>query len=324
MLALVVVALAAGAAGGIVAVQEPSSTAPGDDPPGVLERTDPRTRPQPAGLVYGSSAGAAAFRSAGALVVAGRDNYADKPFRRVSAAGGTVLVYLDPVIDNAYGRYHRLLLQASSCGPRAARWPGNLRANRWGHLVDFRPGSVVQQKLECVLETMVRENPHMAGWFVDDVGSRSWFPDIDWETFAGKDAYRAGAIELTRTFREVADRYGLVFVVNGTWSAGDGGGYPDPDVHGNSLADGGVVEHHDDQIAFFGPYGCSRQWAAQSPVTRGHAIMYAVTKSRSGTDAYVGSGCYAYVGQQQHYGETAAPWGPFHPNDLPSGVAGTG
>ena len=64
---------------------------------------------------------------------------------------------------------------------------------------------------------MVSENPQTGGWFADDVGSRSWYPGIDWQTWgsANQRAYRAGAIRLTETFRKVADRHGLVFLVNG-------------------------------------------------------------------------------------------------------------
>ncbi|MGY1688497.1 hypothetical protein ACI8AK_23200, partial [Geodermatophilus sp. SYSU D00867] len=187
------------------------------------------------------------------------------------------------------------------------------------HLTDFRVGSVLQAKLRCVLETMVVENPHMAGWFADDLGSRSWFPGIDWADFPDKAAYREGAIALTQTFRSVADQHGLVFIVNGTWSANDGGGYPNPAKSGNALADGGFVEHHDGNIDFFGPYGCSSQWAAQSPVTRGEAINFAVTRTAAGRVEYADSGCFAYVNQQTDY-TGVAPWGPFHPTGLPSRV----
>ena len=276
---------------------------------------------QPAAIVYDSTAGAAAYARPGGLVVAGRDNYEDQVFKDVSAAGGTTLVYLDAIIDNSYGRYHQLLINNSVCGPATTRWPGNYRANDYGYLNDFRVGSVLQQKLPCVLHTMVRENPHMAGWFADDLGSRSWFPQINWSTFPDKQAYRDGAIALTRTFRSVADQHGLVFLVNGTWSANDGGGYPAANTHGNALADGGFVEHHDGQIGFFGPYACSDQWAAQSPVTRGTAFNYAVTSSPAGTREYVDSGCYAYVHQQSDYNTVPAPWGPFRATNLPSRVA---
>ncbi|GAB3318749.1 hypothetical protein GCM10027451_37970 [Geodermatophilus aquaeductus] len=242
-------------------------------------------------------------------------------FKNVSAAGGHVLVYMDAVIDNPQGRYHQLLNSSSACGAATSRWPGNHQANQWGYLNDFRVGSVLQSKLECVLETMVRENPHMAGFFADDLGSRSWFPDLNWGAFPDKQAYRDGAIALSQTFRRVADRHGLIVIVNGTWSANDGGGYPNASQHGNALADGGFVEHHDGQIAFFGPYGCAAQWADQSAVTRGTAFMYAVTTSRAGRDEYANSGCYAYVNEQSasSYGY-APPWGTFHATGLPTRV----
>ena len=79
-------------------------------------------------------------------------------------------------------------------------------------------------------------------------------------------------------------------------------------------------EHHDGQIAYFGPYGCSPQWAARSaPVTNGKAFNYAVTNTAAGRDEYVGSNCYAYVNQQSDYAGVA-PWGSFHPTGLPSRV----
>lgn len=262
---------------------------------------------QAAGIIYGPAVAALPYAHADGLVVAGRDNYGHPAFEMVADAGGTVLLYLDPVIDNPHGRYHSLLLHASECGPEADRWPGPVRANEYGDLVDFRVGSQLQEKLECVLEIMVAENPHMSGWFVDDVGSRSWFPGFDWNAWSAADqqAYRDGAIAVTRTFRRVADRHGLVFIVNGTWGAGelasDGGGYPNPDEHGNALADGGFVEHHDGEINYFGPYACSSQWARESGVTQGRAMHYAVTHTTEGLREYVESGCYAFVNRQSDY-----------------------
>ena len=110
--------------------------------------------------------------------LAGRDNYPGQGFKDVSAAGGSVLIYLDPMIDNAHGRYHDMLINQSVCGPATSRWPGSPKANSWGYLNDFRVGSVLRRKLPCVLEKMVEENPHMAGWFADDLGSRSWFRGV--------------------------------------------------------------------------------------------------------------------------------------------------
>lgn len=275
---------------------------------------------QSAGLAYGSTSGVTAYAHSGGLVVAGRDNYQAQAFKDVSSRGGSVLIYLDAMIDNKYGRYHDMLNNASSCGPATSRWPGSYSANSYGYLNDFRVGSTLQSKLACVLEAMVTENPHMAGWFADDLGSRSWFPALNWSSFPDKAAYRAGAIALTQTLRTVANRHGLIVIVNGTWSAGDGGGYPDANQAGNALADGGFVEHHDGQIGYFGPYGCSAQWAAQSPVTQGKAFNYAVTSSASGLTEYRNSNCFAYVHQQSGYDSVPAPWGGFHATGLPSRV----
>jgi hypothetical protein len=281
--------------------------------------------PQAAGIFYGEASGVLQYAHPGSLVVAGREDYSDKAFRDVSAAGGTVLIYLNPMIDNMVGRYHRMLFDRSACGPATSLWPGDYKANAWGYLNDFRVGSVLQRKLECVLENMVSENPHMAGWFADDVGSRSWYPGIDWDTWgkANQEAYRAGAVALVKTFRTVADRHGLLLLVNGTWGAGSlasaGGGYPDMGEHGNALADGGFVEHHDGQLEYFGPYACSAQWAAESPVTKGKAFNYAVTMTAAGFAEYRDSHCFAYVNQQPDY-DGAPAWGTFHRTGLPSRV----
>ncbi len=59
---------------------------------------------QSAALVYDRFNGSlSAYARPGGLVVAGRANYAHRKFKKTSAAGGTVLIYLDCVIDNAYG-----------------------------------------------------------------------------------------------------------------------------------------------------------------------------------------------------------------------------
>jgi len=274
---------------------------------------------QAASLVYGATGGTRAYAHPGALVVAGRDNYSDQAFENVSAAGGTVLVYLDAIIDNPHGRYHRMLNKSSKCGPATSPWPGNYKANSWGRLNDFRVGSVLQRKFKCVLEKVVQENPHIGGFFADDLGSRSWFPGINWSRFPDKAGYRAGAIHLTQTLRTVANQHGLIFLVNGTWAANDGGGYPDPTKSGNALADGGFVEHHDGEIRYFGPYGCSNQWAAQSPVTKGRAVNYAVTYTTVGRAEYINSRCFAYVNRQSKY-DTVPPWGRFYGTGLPSRV----
>jgi hypothetical protein len=283
---------------------------------------------QAASIVYGApgtNGQAIAYARPGGLVVAGRDNYADQVFRDISAGGGTELVYLDTIISNPYGRYESMLLSASACGAAVPAWPGNYAANGY-FLNDFRPGGIEQSKLHCVLETMVAENPQMAGWFADDLGSRSWFGGFSWGTFPDQQGYRDGAIAIARTFRQVADEHGLIFIVNGTWGAGTlaaaGGGYPDMNQHGLSLADGGFAEHHA-LDAYWTAYGCSAQWASGSAVTHGTAFSYAVTNTTSDQTAYVNSGCYAYVNTQTSANyDYAPPWGTFHPTGLPSRATG--
>ena len=134
---------------------------------------------------------------------------------------------------------------------------------------------MVQQKLDCVLEKMVTENPHMAGWFADDLGSRSWFPGFSWSSWLAADqqAYRDGAIALTQTFRQGGRPSRTPLPGPGAVAASPrAAGATRPGQHSNAPADGGFVEHHDGQIGYFGPYGCSSQWAAQSSVTRGTAF----------------------------------------------------
>jgi len=285
--------------------------------------------PQPFAFVYGSSmSNVNLYAQPGGLVVAGRDNYNNPAFHNVANNGGTVLIYLDAVIDNDYGTYHNLLHNTSACGPAVPRWPGEPQANQWGYLADFRPGSVLQSKLECVLERMVADNPHMGGFFIDDVGSRSWFGGFNWSTFgaANQQAYRDGAIGIVQTARRVADRYGLIFIVNGTWGAGTlasaGGGYPNMNAHGLSLADGGFVEHHGaNELPYWTNYATSPQWATASPRTGGVEFMLSANESNSDRDAYIASGAFAYVVNQTEpaYQQAPVPWGPFHYTGLPTG-----
>jgi hypothetical protein len=276
--------------------------------------------------------GLAAYARPGGLVIAGRANYAHKAFKNISAAGGTVLIYLDCIIfDTPYGRYHDLLFNRSEFGPAVPRWPGIPRASEWGYVSDFRVGGILQSKLERVLEKMVAENPHMAGWLADDLGTRTWHPGIDWTKLPARTQreYREGAIAIAKTFRRVADKYGLVFLVNGGWSGGtlarDGGGYPDMRQHGCGLADGGVLEHHVPD-AFHLDYATSPQWATLSPVTRGTSFQYVVARTDADRDAWLETQTCAFVATQTHYGIAPKPYSPLHATGLPSRVnrAGTG
>lgn len=283
---------------------------------------------QPAITAYGSSSAAKPFAHRGALIIAGRDNYADQPMKDAAAAGATVLVYFDAVIDNPYGRYHELLNNQSPCGPATTRWPGNPRANSWGNLNDFRVGSVLQSKVRCVLKTMVAENPHIGGFFADDLGSRSWFPGFSWDAWGAtnQQAYRDGAIALAQTLHDVADQHELMLMVNGTWTAGsladDGGGYPTMSKHGLSLADGGYIEHHGtSEVAFWASYARG-QWAtAGGSVAQGKPFMYVQANDAATRDSYNAAGVFAFLSAQQDY-DTASVWGGFHATGLPNKVGG--
>ena len=91
---------------------------------------------------------------------------------------------------------------------------------------------------------------------------------------------------------------------------------------GNALADGGFVEHHDGEIDFFGPYGCSSQWAAQSPVTHGKAFNFAVTDTAAGRVEYVRLRLLRLrQPASRPLRDGVAPWGSFHATGLPSRVA---
>jgi hypothetical protein len=264
------------------------------------------------------------------MVIAGRDNYQDQGFKDVHAAGGTVLVYLDAIVWNDYGTYHHLLFDSSACGAAVPQWPGPVSANGTGNLSDFRTVSdggngVLQGKLHCVLEKMVADNPHLDGFYMDDVGSRSWFPNFDWSTWgnSNQQAYRDGAIAIAQTTRQVADEHHLIYLVNGTWEkgtlSGAGGGYPDMGADGLSLADGGAVEHHDGQSSFFGPYACGSQWASSSAVTKGAQYMFDISSSSSGVTEYGNTNCFAWSTLQPTSAyDGVAPYSSslWHPNGL--------
>jgi hypothetical protein len=173
---------------------------------------------------------------------------------------------------------------------------------------------------------MVAENPHMGGFFADDLGSRSWFPNFSWDSFgtANQQAYRNGAIALAQTFHEVAAEHGLVVMVNGTWTAGSlassGGGYPDMNSNGLSLADGGYIEWHTtSELSFWIAYARG-QWATSAgSAARGKPFMYVQARDAATRDAYRDAGVFAYLSAQVDY-VSATVWGPFHPTGLPSQV----
>jgi hypothetical protein len=188
------------------------------------------------------------------------------------------------------------------------------------------PSTSRSAKLEGVLELMVAENPHMGGWFADDLGTRSYFSGLDWDALPTetRQEYRDRAIALAQIFRRVADRHGLMFLVNGSWMGGpletSGGGYPEMMQDGCALADGGVLELHVPD-AFHVNYSSSPQWASWSATTQGTSFQYVIAPSDDIRDAWIESGSCAFVSTQTEYGQVPVPYSPLHPTGLPSGVA---
>ena len=254
----------------------------------------------------------------------------DPGYIAAAEAGATVIAYIDPIIDNDWGLYHELLLHeydslGRTVGPEAQLWPGNFTANEWGNLIDFRVGSVIQQKFKAVLELMLDENPYLAGFWLDDVGTRSWYPGFSWEndfTDTDRQAYRAGAIALVQTARQVCDTKRMangrrrIIIVNGTWTAGtlldDGGGYPNMAVHGCSLAEGGEIEHHT-LDSWWTAYANGSQWATEAS-TNGVPFMVASCETDAIQDDFIAAGILSHSESAESNGTV---WGSFHETGLP-------
>lgn len=316
-------ATAAAALGGLTA----GATATGGTP-GVLTLQPT----QPATFVYTVvNSTLDSYKTPGAMVVAGRDNYADTAFQQVNAAGGHVLIYLDAVMDNTVGRYHDLLYNASVYGAAVPRFPGNRQANSIGFLTDVRVGSLLHTKLEPILRLMASENPHMTGYFADDLGSRTNFPNFTWESLSTQEQidYRNGIIAIGQTWRNVCDDLGKIVIFNGSWNSGtiaaNGGGYPTLGTHGCSLADGGCFELWEGfNAAFRTAMAASAQWSTDSAMVNGDAIHLAIANSALDRADWADEGTVAYVAQQTSYASAVTPWGSFHSIGLGSGGGGGG
>lgn len=245
-------------------------------------------------------------------------------------AGATVIAYIDPVIDNAWGLYHELLHHqfdslGRTVGPATSRWPGNHQANEYGYVADFRPGSVIQQKFGAVLEKILDECPWLAGFWIDDCGTRSWFPDFSWEsdfTATDRQNYRDGAIALVQTAREVCDRRRTasgrrrILIVNGTWTGGtlldDGGGYPTMSQHGCSLVEGAEIEHHT-LDSFWTEYATSAQWATAAS-TNGVPFIVASCETNAIQTSFRNANIISHSESAE---ANTTVWGSFHVTGLP-------
>ena len=86
-------------------------------------------------------------------------------------------------------------------------WPGGpFKVDEWGNLGDFRVGSLLNTKLQGVLNLMLTENPHLSGFFLDGLGTTAYPGDggFSWDTFPMKAEYRAGAIAQAQIAREIS------------------------------------------------------------------------------------------------------------------------
>ena len=202
-------------------------------------------------------------------------------------------------------------------------------ANEWGSLNDFREGSVLQDKLPGVLELIIAENPHISGIFLDDVGSRSWSPGFNWDSWsnADKEAYRNGAIAITQKARAVADENDLFLMVNGTWGAtglaGQGdGGYPNRnELHGNSLVDGGFVENHDPETksAYWVSYAYPATPSGAQSTPRGLPYMwFSNVGSVTDRNTWIASDLAAFASSSAYDDNAVPPFGTFTDFNLPN------
>lgn len=290
---------------------------------------------QPAITDYQNPSGAGSnsvpYEHQGALIVGGQSQLGSQPVKDASAAGATVLGYLDPmVIQPNSGTWGDMLWQSSVCGAAVPQW-GSFNSGTGYQLADFRTvadgGSGVEQaKLHCVLENMVSANPWIAGFFADDLGSKSWYPGINWSTFgsANQQAWYDGAVAMAQTFHNVAVEHGGMLMVNGTWEKGtiasNGGGYPNLAANGVSYASGGYVEHHaSSEVAFWTDYA-SGQWAtAAGDPAQGNPIMYVQASDLNTLNTYKNAGVFSFGSYQTDYSQAAPVWGSFHATGLPSG-----
>lgn len=288
---------------------------------------------QPGTFVYTNVTTALnSYKTPGAMVIAGRDNYGDTNFQAVNAAGGYVLIYLDAILENTVGRYHDLLINSSVYGAAIPRWPGFPQASTYGYLLDVRTTSILHSKLEPVLRLILSENPHCAGFFMDDLGSRTNYSGISWTTtFNSTDQtnYRNGVIAIAQTCRNVCDELNKIWIANGSWNGGtvatNGGGYPTVGTHGCSLADGGCFELWKGfDPAFRSAMAGSAQWATASAIVSGDAVHIAIANDAADRADWADDGTIAYISEQTDYSAAVAPWGSFHSTGMEQFVGGGG
>lgn len=268
----------------------------------------------------------------GAVVVCGRNNFGAQWLKDIAAAGATVLIYFHPGLINTFGRYADLFYNASAYGPAIALWPANStgpgpwRIDEFGLLPNFKTTNAPYwAKLPQILNLMLDENPHVAGFFFDGLGSRHWpgAGGFSWDTWptVDQEAYRAGNVQVCQVARGIADTRNLFMIVNGQWQGGgiqNGGGYPDRNKHGMSLVDGIMFENRPPdgpgQFAYEYAVNSSNQWGigipriAAMPFPKGYVLSSNAAVADRDTWVSLNAVSHALGGVGVDYSTLTLPW----------------
>lgn len=278
---------------------------------------------QPSAMVWDTTGGAqlANYGHPGALITVGANQIDYQGVKAAAAAGATILMYINPVMDIRVGGINDPWLHGDSgYGPAVGSFPGHPEMDTNAYISDFTPTSDLHRRFELVLRYNALRYPHIAGFMVDDVGTRTYYETYDFDSWsaADKQLYRDGAIKLVQTARRVADAHDMLIIVNGTWlatSSGGGGGYPSAAQSGCSLADGGVIENQS-PVQFWFDYADGPQWATQTPRQTPFIWSWNINNTTL-RDQWAASGHVSHALAQVDRGTAEAPWGSFHEAGLP-------
>lgn len=275
--------------------------------------------PQPGAVIYGSDA-PSSYYHAGAMVDMNSSETAGAI--AVSNAGGHVLVYVDIIASASGGNYTSIINNANAYGPAIGLWPGQTSPyNAYGYVRDLAT-LVTSGKLLNVLNKVVADNPHMAGFFADDLGTTN--PQYKSPLGTQGNGYTTptttfynAVIAAVQVFRDVCDAHGLILLVNGGFDGRGNGGYPTRGSHGCSLVEGTCAEHQASTPgAFWDVYMSAAQWANDSPITSGQALGFVI--ANAGDTGWRTHADIAWIAYQTNYSSAPNPWSGFHTTGLPT------
>jgi hypothetical protein len=195
--------------------------------------------------------------------------------------------------------------------------------DEWGSLPNFKvTQTAYHSKMVTILNLMLDENPHIAGFFLDGLGTRHYpgAGGFNWDSWpeVDKQAYRAGNIMVAQNVHDICQARNGMAICNGQWQGGGsdvGGGYPDANKHGCSLLDGILFENRPPdgpgQFAYEYAMRSDNQWGLAIPriatmVPKGYILSS--NDNTTQRDAWRSSGAvaFAYSGD---FSAIAAPWG---------------